>query len=238
MEIRTLLKILLSFELIVIHEVTLVEGGRLLVIKLFILVVHLIELRHFNLKIPTFVSLSLLIEGLVVEVCHLLSLIGLKLLCFVSIVFGVFSLIHFTRSTLALMISILVELSLLLTTIHMIIDLFLRYILILLNWRWRRWIIRKWHLIFIVILPRSVHDAIKLLIKLLLLEIHGMENFLSTLLLVIIHVHRVMMRSMVSLKEMRFLWVSNQSTSKHLPSFVQVLPHLPSFIFKSFNFVE
>ena len=120
----------------------------------------------------------------------------------------------------------------------MIVGLTLRYILILVKWRWRRWILRKWHLIFIIILSWSVHDTVKLLIKLLFLEIHGMENFLSALLLVIIHMHWVMMRSMVSLKKMRFLWVSHQSTSKHLPSFVQVLFHLPGFIFKSFNFIK
>lgn len=96
MEIRILLKILLSFELIVIHIVTLVEGGGLLVIKLFTLVVHLIELGHLNLKISTFVTLSLLIEGLVIEVCNPLNLMCLKFLRLISIIFGVFSLIHST----------------------------------------------------------------------------------------------------------------------------------------------
>ena len=242
------LKVLLIFELILIfYIVPLIEILRLILciflLKLFILIVNLIIFRHFNAQVSILITLFLVSLSLLIIV-HSLSIISLKVLNLVALIIEllkvlVISLIYFQilRSILPRLMLTLIELSLLLSAFILIIVLTRRIILILFKRRWRLRVLWKRNSIFNARSWR-IHYAIKLLVKLLLLKIHCMEDLLGSLMLVIIHVDRIMMSAMVDLKKMRLRRIGYQHTSVQLSSFVQVLPHLPGLILKSFNFVQ
>lgn len=242
------LKVLLIFELILIfYIVPLIEILRLilciLLLKLFILIVNLIIFRHFNAQVSSLVTLFLVSFSLLIIV-HSLSIISLKVLNLVALIIEflkvlVISLIYFQilRSILPRLMLTLIELSLLLSAFILIIVLTRRIILILFKRRWRLRVLWKRNRIFNARSWR-IHYAIQLLVKLLLLKIHCMEDLLGSLMLVIIHVDRIMMSAMVDLEKMRLRRIGYQHTSVQLSSFVQVLPHLPGLILKSFNFVQ